>query len=97
MSLTKAAIIGHVADHLGCVKREAEDYVESVLAIMKETLESGETLKIAGFGSFIVKQKVARRGRNPQTGDKITIEARRVVTFKPSTILRAAINGEEGK
>ena len=94
MSLTKAEIVGRVADQLGCVKREA-DYVESVIAIMKETLEGGETLKIAGFGSFIVNQKVARRGRNPQTGETITISARRVVTFKVSDKLRAAINGED--
>jgi len=66
-----------------------------VIAIMKETLENGETLKILGFGSFIVNQKVARRGRNPQTGETITISARRVVTFKASDILRAAINGED--
>jgi len=97
MSLTKAEIVGRIADQLECVKREAEDYFESVLTIMKETLESGEKLKIAGFGSFVVKQKSARRGRNPQTGEKITIEARTVVTFKPSTILRAVINGEEGQ
>jgi len=97
MSLTKADIVGWVAEHQGCVKKQAEDYVESVLAIMKETLESGETLKIAGFGSFIVKEKVARRGRNPQTGEKITISARRVVIFKTSEKLRNAINGEDLK
>ena len=95
MSLTKAEIVGRVAEQLGCVKKEAEEYVESVLAIMKETLESGEPLKIAGFGSFIVNQKADRRGRNPQTGETITISARRVVTFKVSQKLRAAINDEE--
>lgn len=61
MSLTKTEIVGRVADQLGCVKSEAEDYVESVIAIMKETLESGEPLKIAGFGSFVVNQKADRR------------------------------------
>jgi integration host factor subunit alpha len=66
--------------------------LESVLSIMKETLESGEKLKIAGFGSFEVKQKKDRRGRNPQTGESITIEARRILTFKPSDVLRNAIN-----
>jgi len=59
---------------------------------MKSTLEQGEKLKISGFGSFVVKQKNDRRGRNPQTGETITISARRIVTFKPSSILREAIN-----
>ena len=66
--------------------------LETVFAIMKSTLESGEKLKISGFGNFEVKQKADRRGRNPQTGEAITIEARRILTFKPSTLLRQAIN-----
>jgi integration host factor subunit alpha len=66
--------------------------MEAVFSIMKKTLESGETLKISGFGTFIVKQKTDRRGRNPQTGEPITIEARRILTFKPSNLLRDAIN-----
>jgi len=59
---------------------------------MKESLEAGETIKISSFGVFEPKQKNARQGRNPQTGEAITIEARKVVTFKPSTVLRDAIN-----
>jgi integration host factor subunit alpha len=59
---------------------------------MKSTLETGEKLKIAGFGNFEVKQKADRRGRNPQTGETITIEARRILTFKPSNVLKTAIN-----
>ncbi len=59
---------------------------------MKTTLESGENLKISGFGNFVVKQKADRRGRNPQTGETLTIKARRVLTFKPSALLRDAIN-----
>jgi len=66
--------------------------VESAFSIMKETLEKGENLKISGFGSFVVKQKADRRGRNPQTGEPIPIKARRILTFKPSTLLRTAIN-----
>ena len=69
--------------------------MEVVLSIMKKTLESGEPLKISGFGSFIVKQKADRRGRNPQTGETITIEARRILTFKPSVVLRQAVNGNQ--
>jgi integration host factor subunit alpha len=95
MALRKVDIIRQVTEQMDCVKREAEDYVESVLAIMKEVLESGEPLKIAGFGNFVVKQKAARRGRNPQTGEKITLAARRVVIFKVGQKLRMAINSEE--
>jgi len=58
------------------------------------SLESGENLKISGFGSFIVKQKANRRGRNPQTGEAITIEARRILTFKPGPVLKDQINRE---
>jgi len=68
--------------------------VEAVFALMKNTLESGGNLKISGFGSFIVKQKKDRRGRNPQTGESITIEARRILTFKPSGVLKDQINKE---
>jgi integration host factor subunit alpha len=59
---------------------------------MKSTLERGENLKISGFGSFMVRQKKSRLGRNPQTGDAMEITARRVVTFKPSQVLRDALN-----
>ena len=69
----------------------------NVFSIIKSTLEQGENLKIAGFGNFMVKQKSDRRGRNPQTGEAITISARSVVTFKPSAILREAINNDQGE
>jgi len=90
--MTKADIFEKVSENLGYTKKESADLVESVLALMKSTLESGQNLKISGFGSFIVKQKADRRGRNPQTGATITIESRRILTFKPSTLLRTAIN-----
>jgi len=66
--------------------------LEAVFSIMKTTLESGEHLKISGFGTFEIKQKKDRRGRNPQTGEAIIIEARRILSFKPSSILKTAIN-----
>ncbi|NVN93609.1 MAG: integration host factor subunit alpha [Desulfuromonadales bacterium] len=90
--MTKADLVGKIIDGMGCTKLEAKDFVESALALIKQTLESGENLKIAGFGSFIVNKKKDRRGRNPQTGEAIIIEARRVISFKPSRILRDAIN-----
>lgn len=90
--MTKAAIAEHIQAGTGLSKKESSEMMEAVFSIMKSTLESGETLKISGFGSFVVKQKANRRGRNPQTGETITIEARRILTFKPSTVLKAAIN-----
>jgi integration host factor subunit alpha len=66
--------------------------VESVFDIMKSCLERGEKLKISGFGNFVVKDKKARRGRNPQTGDAIEISARKVLTFKSSQVLRKTLN-----
>ena len=90
--MTKADIADKIYEKIGLTKREAVDIVEMVLEIMKSTLESGEKVKVAGFGNFEVKAKNDRRGRNPQTGEELTIDARRVLTFKPSTILRQAIN-----
>lgn len=92
--MTKADIFKKVQEGLGLSKKESAEMVEAVFAIMKSTLESGESLKISGFGSFIVKQKKDRRGRNPQTGESITIEARRILTFKPSGVLKDQINKE---
>ncbi|MBV5329961.1 MAG: integration host factor subunit alpha [Chlorobium sp.] len=90
--MTKADIFERVQSETDFNKKESAEMVEAVFAIMKSTLESGESLKISGFGSFIVKQKADRRGRNPQTGEALTIEARRILTFKPSTLLKDAIN-----
>jgi integration host factor subunit alpha len=90
--MTKAEIFVKVQNGTGMTKKESAEMVEAVFTIMKSTLESGETLKISGFGRFEVKQKANRRGRNPQTGESITIEARRILTFKPSNLLRDAIN-----
>ena len=92
--MTKADIFEKVQEGIGMTRKESAEMVEAVFAIMKSTLESGENLKISGFGNFVVKKKADRRGRNPQTGESITIEARRILTFKPSGVLRDAINKE---
>jgi len=91
--MTKANIAERIATVNGFSKLESMDLVESVLSIIKDVLADGETLKVSGFGSFVVKDKNDRRGRNPQTGEEITIDARRVLTFKPSAALKGAING----
>ena len=92
MAMTKAGIIERVTIQCGCTRKEAIEYVETIFSIMKHTLESGEEIKISGFGKFEVKQKNARRGRNPQTGESITIDPRKVLSFKPSPLLRKTIN-----
>lgn len=90
--MTKAEIVEKVSEKVGTTKKESADLVEAVFNILKSTLESGEEVKVSGFGKFEVKQKKDRTGRNPQTGEAITITARRILTFKPSSLLRAAVN-----
>ena len=91
--MTKADIIEAVYEKVGGFsKKEAAEIVESVFNQIKETLERGEKIKISGFGNFIVREKKARIGRNPQTGEEITISARRVLTFKPSQVLKNILN-----
>jgi integration host factor subunit alpha len=89
----QADIIENVYEKVGGFsKKEAADIVETVFDMIKETLEKGEKIKISGFGNFLVRDKNARVGRNPQTGEEITISARRVLTFKPSQVLKNALN-----
>jgi len=95
--MTKADIVEKIQLGTGMTRKESAEMMEEVFSIIKSTLEQGENLKISGFGSFVVKQKNDRKGRNPQTGETITISSRRIVTFKPSSILREAINGDQGK
>lgn len=90
--MTKADIIESVYNKVGFSKKESADIVEMVFTTMKATLESGEKIKISGFGNFIVREKKARIGRNPQTGEEIEISARRVLTFRPSQVLKNALN-----
>jgi len=91
--VTKADIVEKLVAGAGFKRLESIELVESVLEIIKDTIASGETVKVSGFGSFIVREKNHRMGRNPKTGEKLAIEARRVLTFKPSTVLKAAMNG----
>ena len=92
MALTKDKIINEVYTKVGLRKNDARQVVEQLLEIMKRTLQSGEDLLISGFGKFVVKEKEARRGRNPQTRRDLQLRARRVVVFKTSGILRKKIN-----
>lgn len=95
--MTKADLVESVYLKTGFSKKESADIVEMVFDLIKETLEGGEKIKIAGFGNFVVKEKSTRRGRNPQTGEEIKISSRRILTFKPSQVLKASINHEDAE
>ena len=88
MSLTKADIVERVYKEAGFSKKEAADLVDMVFTVIKDTLARGEKVKISGFGNFSIRDKQTRTGRNPQTGDAMEICARRVLTFKPSQVLK---------
>jgi integration host factor subunit alpha len=90
--MTKIEIVTNVYEKLGFSKRECADIVDKFFEVIKETLSDGENVKISGFGNFIVKQKKARRGRNPQTGDEIEIAKRKVLNYRLSQVLKDAIN-----
>ena len=92
--MTKADLVETIYEKIGFSRKESAEIVDLVFDLMKETLESGQKIKISGFGNFLVRQKRSRKGRNPQTGSEIQITARRVLTFKPSQVLRKALNVE---
>lgn len=94
MAITKSEIIDLLYEKTGLTKKECVSAVESTIDIIKEELGRGNTIKISGFGKWTVKSKKDRKGRNPQTGEAITISARKVVTFKPSSVLRNKMNKE---
>ncbi|MBI2980730.1 MAG: integration host factor subunit alpha [Deltaproteobacteria bacterium] len=91
-TMTKAEIVENVYSKIGFSKKESAEVIELVLDTMKETLQRGEKIKISGFGNFVVRKKRPRIGRNPQTGQEIEISARSVLTFRPSQVLKAALN-----
>jgi len=92
VALTKEKIINNIYDQVGLSKNQSRIVIERLLEIIKECLESGEDLLISGFGKFIVKEKSARRGRNPQTTEDLQLRARKVVVFKTSGVLRNKLN-----
>jgi integration host factor subunit alpha len=94
-TVTKADIVEKVYQKIGFSKKEASELVELVFGTLKDVLQKGEKVKISGFGNFVVREKNERVGRNPQTGEQIKISARSVLTFRPSQVLKAMLNGEE--
>jgi integration host factor subunit alpha len=90
--MTKAELVDLIYERVGSSKKEAGEVVEEIFAIIREGLCQGKKVKISGFGSFVVNQKKSRRGRNPQTGEPITIDSRRVLSFKASEVLKDLVN-----
>ena len=92
MTLTKAQIVESIRNQIGFPKNKSSEIVETLLEIIKRTLESGEDVLFSGFGRFCVKEKKTRKGRNPATGDAMILRARKIVAFKCSGKLRERIN-----
>jgi len=96
-TLTKAELAELLFDNVGLNKREAKDMVEAFFDLLRSALESGECVKLSGFGNFQLRDKPQRPGRNPKTGEAIPIAARRVVTFHASQKLKGLVEGGTSK
>lgn len=94
MTLTKALMAEAVWNKTGITKWRSAELVDTLFHVIKETIESGEDVLISGFGKFSVREKIERKGRNPQTGEPLMLAPRKVVTFKCAGILRDKINGK---
>ncbi|MDX1625802.1 MAG: integration host factor subunit alpha [Wenzhouxiangellaceae bacterium] len=96
MALTKADLANSLFEEVGLNKREAKEFVDAWFDCIRDALESGENVKLSGFGNFQLRDKKQRPGRNPKTGEEIPISARRVVTFKPGQKLRGRVEAYAG-
>jgi len=92
--MTKAELVESVYEKVGFSKKDSAELVELIFDTIKESLGKNEKIKISGFGNFVVRHKKARVGRNPQTGQAIEISARKVLTFRPSQVLKNILNAE---
>lgn len=94
-TVTRAQLTEAVYQEVGLSRNESSELIETVLEEITRSLEGGDSVKISSFGSFSVRQKGERIGRNPKTGDEVPILPRRVLVFRPSQVLKARINGEQ--
>ncbi len=92
-TLTRAQLTETIYAQVGLSRNDSADLLKTVLDRMSTALEAGDTVKITGFGTFSVRQKGRRIGRNPKTGVEVAILPRRVLTFRPSQVLKAHVNG----
>ena len=90
--MTKSTLVDHIYETVGLSKKETTEIVEIFFETIKEILSEGESLKLSGFGTFSVREKGSRRGRNPKTGVEIEIEPRRIVTFRPSVGFKTVVD-----
>lgn len=95
-TLTKADMVEHLYEELGLNKREAKDLVEMFFEEVRLALGQGQSVKLSGFGNFMLRDKTQRPGRNPKTGEDIPVEARRVVTFRPGQKLKQRVEAYAG-
>ncbi len=95
--MTRADLARVIFEKVGLPKKEAQDIIEIIIDTIKDTLAEGESVKITGFGTFNVRKKTPRRGRNPQTGEDMEITARKVISFKASNILKEAVEKAESE
>ena len=96
MTITKNSLVNLLHDEVGRNKREAKEFIETFFEVIKLELENGNDVKISGFGNFNLRDKAARPGRNPKTGEDVTISERRVVTFKSGLKLRSKLEAYDG-
>jgi len=94
VAITKSELAEIVKEEAHFTRQESSAFVDQLFQILKETLEKGEKVKISGFGNFLIREKRPRKGRNPQTGEAVTISRRRVLKFNPSAKLRKVVNQE---
>jgi integration host factor subunit alpha len=96
-TLTKRDIVDEIAVKVNLERKEASEVVETFLEVIKETLEKGEDVTLSGFGKWHVREKRARRGRNPQTGEELIISPRKVISFSLSNVLKSKLAGEKSE
>ena len=96
MTITKDSLVEMVHNEIGLNKREAKELIESFFEQIKKSLEEGNDIKLSGFGNFSLRDKAPRPGRNPKTGEEVTISSRRVVTFKSGLKLKSKLEGYDG-
>ena len=97
MTITKNSLVEVIHNEVGLNKRGAKEFIEEFFEMIKSSLEEGNDIKFSGFGNFILRDKVARPGRNPKTGENVTISERRVVTFKSGLKLKNKLEAYDGK
>jgi integration host factor subunit alpha len=91
-TLTRAEVTDAIVREIGVTRQEASNLLDDMLELVGAELQKGQEVKLARFGNFIVRRKAAREGRNPKTGEEATITARRVVTFRPSPMLKSRVS-----